>query len=350
MLHHVTHDQFSFPFPEAPADGEMMEVAPGIMWLRMPLPFRLDHVNIYLLEDEDGWVVIDTGIANDACRQCWERVLSGPMAGQRISKVIVTHYHPDHIGLAGWLCERTGATLLTGQMCYLGCANISLGPGAMDNKFYRDFYLRNGATSEMAEIVSTSGHGYLRMVSPLPPTFVRLLAGESLVIGNRTFEVLAGEGHAPEQLMFHCAEDGILLCADQVIEKITPNISVWAVEPDGDPLGLYLQSLDSLIRDVDEDVLVLSGHRLPFVGLHARCRQTAEHHAERCRLIAGAMEEGAKTVSELVPVLFHRPLDSHQLSFAFSETLAHVNYMIRRRELQWIDTGEVRKVEARPQG
>ncbi|MCB1464448.1 MAG: MBL fold metallo-hydrolase [Nitratireductor sp.] len=339
-----TGKELIFPLAEPPQCGEPLEVAPGIMWLRLPLPFRLDHVNVWLLDDGDGWAIIDTGIASDACRQIWERLLAGQLAGKRITRVIVTHYHPDHIGLAGWLCERTGAPLLIGQMDYLASSNISLGPGALDNSVYHDFYLRNGASRETADIVSTSGHGYLRMVSPLPHSFVRLTAGERLTIGSRTFEIMTGEGHSPEQLMFHCPEDSIFLSADQVIEKITPNISVWAVEPDGDPLGLYLQSLERLIHDVSDVALVLPGHRRPFHGLHLRCRQIAEHHAERCDLIRETVRQGSYTVSELVPVLFHRPLDPHQLSFAFSETLAHVNYMIRLGELHWIDAGDVRKM------
>lgn len=338
--------KLQFPFAEPPANGETVEVAHGILWLRLPLPFRLDHVNVYLIEDDDGWVVLDTGINNDACKQAWEQVLAGPLAGKRISKIIVTHYHPDHIGLAGWLCERAGAPLYTGQMTYLSTTNISLSPGALEAKPYRDFYLRNGTSTETADIVSTSGHGYLRMVSPLPPTFVRLVPGDILPIGGRRFKVLVGEGHAVEQLMLYCADDGILLAADQVLEKITPNISVWAVEPQGDPLGLFLRSLDYLVRQVSADVLVLAGHRLPFKGLHQRCREIAGHHGERCQLIAQAVSAGPKTVSELVPVLFHRQLDPHQLSFAFSETLAHVNYMVRRDELRWEESGDVHRVTA----
>ena len=333
-----------FPFPESPADGEVLEVAPGILWLRLPLPFRLDHVNVYLLEDDDGWVVFDTGISSDQCRLAWEKVLSGPLAGKRVSKVIVSHYHPDHIGLAGWLCERVDAPLLTGQLSYLSTTNISLSPGALEAKPYHDFYLKNGTTTETADLVSTSGHRYLRMVTPLPPTFVRLVPGDVMTIAGRRFKVLVGEGHAPEQLMLYCADENLFLAADQVLEKTTPNVGVWAVEPHGDPLGLFLRSLNYLTRQVSNEALVLAGHRRPFKGLHERCRQIIEHHHERCVLIAGAVASGPKTVSDLVPVLFTRQLDPHQLSFAFSETMAHVNYMVRRGQLIWERGSEMHRV------
>lgn len=175
------------------------------------------------------------------------------------------------------------------------------------------------------------------MVEPLPPTFMRLVAGDALLIGGRRFEVLSGDGHAAEQLMLWCPDEELFLAADQVIEKISPNVSVWAVDPMGDPLGLYLRSLYGLCADLPEDAFVLSGHRLPFLGLHERCRELADHHAERCRMIEHACAEGTHSVADLVPVLFPRPLDPHQLSFAFSEVHAHVNYMLCRGELVHAD-------------
>lgn len=324
-----------FPFPEPPAQGEVREVAPGIVWARIPLPFRLDHVNVYLIEDGGGWAILDTGIAHHGTRAAWEALFAGPLAGWRITKVIVTHFHPDHIGLAGWLCARFGVPLLTSQTAYLGCINISLDPGAFEAQHYHDFYRRHGMSEETATLVATQGHAYLGMVTPLPPTFRRLVAGDRLVLGGRGFDVLSGDGHAPEQIMLHSVEDGVLLAADQVIAKISPNVSVWAVEPEGDPLGLYLRSLAALERSLPADTLVLPGHQLPFVGLHQRCRELALHHRERCDLIAEACRGGAKSVAELVPALFTRALDPHQLSFAFSETHAHVNRMIASGVLVW---------------
>ena len=242
----TNHSDLVFPVAEPPAPGEVVEIAPGILWARIPLPFRLNHINVYLIEDGDGWAVLDTGIDNEATRALWTTLADGPLKGRRLTRLIVTHYHPDHIGLAGWLCERFDLPLLTSQTTYLGCLNISLSPGALDAKPYRDFYLRHGLDPATTQRVATQGHGYLKMVSGLPLTFQRLVAGDTLEIGGRRFDVLTGNGHAPEQVMLYCAADKLFLAADQVLAKITPNISVWAVEPDGDPLGLYLRSLREL--------------------------------------------------------------------------------------------------------
>lgn len=327
----------SFPHAAPPPTGAVVEIAPGILWTRIPLPFRLDHVNIFLIEDGDGWAVVDTGISNQPTREVWDALVSGPLAGRRLTRLIVTHYHPDHIGLAGWLCERFDIPLLTSQTAYLGCINISLSPGALEAKPYRDFYLRHGMSEETAAIVSTQGHGYLRMVTPLPMSFGRLVAGDTLMIGGRRFDVLSGDGHAPEQIMLFAPGDNVFLAADQVLAKITPNISVWAVDPEGDPLGLYIRSLNAIRDRIPADALVLPGHQLPFTGLHARCAELIEHHEERCERIAEACAQGPRSVAEVLPAIFPRPLDPHQLSFAFSEVHAHVNFMLRRGQLAWED-------------
>lgn len=325
------------PFPAAPAPGETVEVAPGILWIRMPLPFRLNHINIYLIEDGDGWAILDTGIANETTRNLWEALAAGPLAGRKFTRLIVSHFHPDHIGLAGWLAERFDLPLLTSQTSYLGCLNISLSPGAIDAAPYRDFYLRNGLDAETTMNVTTQGHGYLRMVAPLPPIFERVVGGDVLTIGKRKFQVLVGDGHAPEQLMLYCAEENLFLSADQVLAKISPNVSVWAVDPTGDPLGLYLRSLRELAMNLPVDTLVLPGHELPFHGLHFRAKELIAHHEKRCAAIADFCSSQPRTAAELVPVIFHHALDSHQMSFAFSEVLAHVNYMLRQERLTWAE-------------
>jgi glyoxylase-like metal-dependent hydrolase (beta-lactamase superfamily II) len=340
MLTKANSGALTFPVAEAPQTGQVVEIAPGILWTRIPLPFRLDHVNVYLIEDGDGWAVLDTGIDNGPTRAVWTALLEGPLAGRRLTRLVVTHFHPDHIGLAGWLCERYGLPLLTSQTSYLACLNISLSPGALDAKPYRDFYLRHGLDAATTQRVATQGHGYLKMVAGLPPTFLRLVAGDRLVIGGRTFEVLTGNGHAPEQVMLYCAADKVFLAADQVLAKITPNISVWAVEPEGDPLGLYVRSLTELKRTIPEDVLVLPGHQLPFYGLHTRSDQLIAHHEARCAMIADACRSAPRSAAELVPVLFHIALDPHQMSFAFSEVQAHVNFMLRRGELVWAQASD----------
>ncbi len=329
----VTSQSLTFPHASPPAPGEAVEVAPGVLWMRIALPFRLDHVNIYLIRDCEGWAAVDTGIDNPSTRAAWEALIAGTLGGRPLTRLIVTHHHPDHIGLAGWLCERFDIPLLTSETCYLACLNISLNPRSIENKVYSDFYTRHGLDQETTATVATLGHRYLKMVSPLPPTFQRLIAGDALKIGEQVFSVLSGDGHAAEQIMLWNNNGGYLLAADQVLAKITPNISVWAVEPNGDPLGLYLRSLRALRADIPASALVLPGHQLPFFGLHRRVDELLAHHRERCDLILDACRANAKSAAELVPALFHRKLDPHQMGFAFSETLAHVNYLLRQGAL-----------------
>jgi glyoxylase-like metal-dependent hydrolase (beta-lactamase superfamily II) len=326
-----------FPFAAPPGRGEAFEVAPGILWARVPLPFRLDHVNVYFIDDGDGWAVVDTGIDNDNARLAWDALLAGPLAGRRLTRIIVTHMHPDHIGLAGWLTGEFDVPLLTSQTAYIECLNLSLAPGKLQAPVYRDFYLRNGLDEAATALIATMGHDYLGMVAPLPPTFDRLVAGDRLTIGGRNFDVLAGDGHAPEQLMLYNAEERLFLAADQALAKISPNVSVSAMSPRDDPLGLYLRSLGALKAGLPADSLVLPGHQLPFYGLHERVDELAAHHESRCEALLRACREKPHRPAELLPVLFTRKLDPHQMGFAFSELLAHVNYLLDRGVLKWIE-------------
>jgi glyoxylase-like metal-dependent hydrolase (beta-lactamase superfamily II) len=345
MTVHAAEPLLKFPHAAAPAPGEAIEVAPGVLRACFPLPFQLNHVNVYLIDDGDGWAVVDTGIANTATRETWEALVSGPLAGRPLTRLIVTHHHPDHVGLAGWLAERHGLKLLMSQTEYLQGQSIALDPGALDAGPYRQFYLENGLAEPTPSLVVTQGHNYLRMVTPLPLTFRRLVAGEALKLGGRSFDIFTGGGHSPEQVMLYSRDDNFFLAADQVLAKISPNVSVWAVDPEGNPLGLYRRSLAELKAALPEDVLVLPGHNLPFYGLATRADALEAHHAGRCELIAAACRERPRTAAELVPVMFHRPLDPHQMSFAFSEVLAHINYMIADGSLRWSEVeGGVRRV------
>lgn len=345
MSIHLLEPHLKFPYLEPPEPGVPVEVAPGILWVRFVLPFRLDHVNVYLLEDGDGWAVIDTGIANDRTRATWEALLAGPLAGRRLTRLFVTHHHPDHIGLAGWLAERCSLRLWMSQTEYLEGQTIALNPGALDQGPYKQFYIEHGLDEAGTELVVRQGHGYLRMVTPLPLTFRRLVGGDRIAIGGRLYEVLSGGGHAAEQIMFYARDENIFLAADQVMAKISPNVSVWAVDPEGDPLGLYRRSLRELKASIPADAFVLPGHNLPFFGLHTRIDALEAHHEERCSMIVDACRTAPRSAAELVPVLFPRVLDPHQMSFAFSEVLAHVNCLVNEGTLVWgeLDAG-VRRV------
>jgi glyoxylase-like metal-dependent hydrolase (beta-lactamase superfamily II) len=328
MQQNRTATTLVFPHAQPPAPGSLIEIAPGVQWFRLPLPYRLDHVNIYLIKGDDGWTVLDTGLGTDACRAVWEAVLSGPLAGQRLTSMIVTHYHPDHVGLAGWLAEHFGLPLSMPRPEYLYSLALQYAPGDLGADMHRPFYRRHGLSPEVTEGVLGRGHEYLRRTTGVPTTYHRIQNGDSLRIGARPFQVITGGGHALEQAMLYRPEERLFFAADQVIARISPNVSVHAMEPDLDALGIYLSSLSGLRDSVAPDVLVLPGHGLPFFGLHTRIAELIEHHAQRCDAIADACRRQPLSVAEIVPVLFQRQLDEHQTGFAFGEVLAHVNHML----------------------
>ncbi len=327
-----------FPHLQPPAPGELIQIAAGIQWGRLPLPYRLDHVNIYLIANDDGWTVLDTGLGTDACRAAWEAILGGPLAGQSLTSMIVTHFHPDHVGLAGWLADRFGLPLSMPRPEYLYSLALQYAPGDLGADMHRPFYRRHGLSAEVTEAVLSRGHEYLRRTTGVPTTYHRIQHGDSLSIGARTFRVITGGGHALEQAMLYRREERLFFAADQVIARISPNVSVHAMEPDLDALGIYLRSLSGLRDSIAEDVLVLPGHGLPFYGLHTRIAELLEHHAQRCDSIADACQRQPLSVAELVPHVFQRILDEHQTGFAFGEVLAHVNHMLGQARLT-LETG-----------
>jgi glyoxylase-like metal-dependent hydrolase (beta-lactamase superfamily II) len=326
-------DHLDYPFPEPPAFGRTMDVAPGVKWLRLPLPYRLDHVNIYLLDDGDGWAALDTGLDTPDCRAAWEAALAGPLAGQKLTRLIVTHFHPDHVGLVGWLSRRFDLPLWMPRPEYLFSLALQYAPGDLGAEMNRRFYLSHGLPPSVVEAVLVRGHEYLRHTTGVPTTYRRLQAGQVLPVGARSPTVLTGGGHALEQAMLLSAGEKLFFAADQVIARISPNVSVFAMEPQADALGAYLSSLASLRKTVADDVLVLPGHGLPFRGLHARIDALFAHHAHRCAAIAEACRAEPRSAADLIAVVFHRVLDEHQTGFAFGETLAHVNRMLAAGEL-----------------
>jgi glyoxylase-like metal-dependent hydrolase (beta-lactamase superfamily II) len=324
-----------FPFPAPPGPGEALEVAPGVLWLRFPLPFLLDHVNVYLIEDAGGWAALDTGIGMDVVKAAWDLVFGGKLRGSRLTRVICTHYHPDHMGLVGWLTGRFDCPLSITRTEFLVTKVLETSAFAANPAFY----LERGLAHESGLDVAQSGHEYLRLVTGLPIAYDRMIAGQTFKIGGRLFEVFTGGGHSPEQAMLFCAPENLFFAADQVLAKISPNISVQAMEPEANPLHEYLSSLGEIQREIPPDALVLPGHHMPFTRLHTRIADLMAHHARRCNLIAEACVE-PRTATELMPVLFHRQMDAHQTGFAFAETLAHINFMRARGELVQMRGGD----------
>ena len=330
---HGTTETLAYPFAETPNPGDIVDVAPGVRWLRLALPFQLNHVNIYLLEHDGGWAVIDTGIGTDETKATWEKVFTGPLAGQKITRIVVTHSHPDHIGLAGWLTERFDCPLTMTQTEYLHGLFHQNKRTERQIADQAEYYRRHGIPPSTITQLLGRGSNYLTRTTSLPPSYHRVSDGGTLTLGQRTYEVMTGGGHALEQMILLSRPDSLFFSADQVLSKISPNVSVWSMEPEANALGHYLASLARLARDLPDDVLVLPGHGVPFYGVKTRIRQLADHHAERCGAIADAARCRPLTASDMVPLIFNRKLDAPTAGFATGEVIAHINYMLSRNEL-----------------
>jgi glyoxylase-like metal-dependent hydrolase (beta-lactamase superfamily II) len=327
--HKSPAEALRYPWETPPGPDQVIEVTSGVLWVRLKLPFRLNHVNIYLLADGDGWTMIDSGFGNEESIAAWTALFEGPLQHVKITRLIVTHSHPDHVGLAGWIVERFNCQLFMSQVEYLQSVYHQNRGTEERRNAQRLFFRRHGMDEGLTDKLLGRGQDYLKRVSILPPSYRRISHGDEISIGTRRFKVITGGGHSLDQVMLYCATDKLFLSADQVLSKISPNVSVWAVEPDQNSLGEYLASLASLTTTLPYDVLVLPGHGVPFYGLKTRIKQLADHHEERCGLIADACREIPQTSKELVPVVFHKhALDVHQMGFAAGELIAHVNYML----------------------
>ena len=322
-----------FPFGERRPDaGTAMEVAPGVHWLRMPLPFRLDHINLWLLEDGDGWTLVDTGMQLDETRQHWRTLFDrfgiahGGRPGRPATRLIVTHFHPDHIGLAGWLVGELDTELWITRTEWLMARMLWLDSDAASHRSMADFYTRHGLAPDLADRLFAGGNTYRRRVAETPVRHRRLRAGDVLEIGGRRWEVIVGTGHAPEHACLWTVDGNMLISGDQILPGITPNISVWPNEPDASPLEDYLGSFARFGR-LPDDALVLPSHNLPFRGLQTRIGQIVDHHRERLERLAGAFEGERLSAADAVPLLFRRDLDTHQMGFALGECLAHLAWL-----------------------
>ena len=319
-----------YPFDTLPETGTTRAVAPGVHWLRMPLPFALDHINLWLLEDGDGFTAVDTGIAMDAVKQAWKSVLNG----RHLRRQIVTHFHPDHLGLAGWLEAEHGAPLWMTQGEYLTASVIAAGLAPFDIPSMVALYRQHGLDAARAEALLARGNAYRRGVPTLPATFRPLFDGDRVNIGAQAWEIIVGHGHAPEHASLHCAELGVLIAGDMLLPRISTNVSAYAAAPHLDTLQRYLDSIDRLAA-LPADTLVLPSHGLPFRGIRARVAELHAHHDARCADLLAACAHDSRCAGDLLEVLFGRPIDDpHQTLFAMGEAIAHLNHLEHRNRLQ----------------
>jgi glyoxylase-like metal-dependent hydrolase (beta-lactamase superfamily II) len=325
---------------ETPPDaGGTIEIAPHLLWLRLPLPFVLNHVNCWLADDGGRWSIIDTGADRPDTREHWETTLSGPMGGRPVDRLICTHGHPDHIGLAGWLCDKLNARLHMTLAEWLApqlWREQGMQPMRDAEKLsFRRIGVSDKALTNMMEAREAAPFRNY----PLPMSVQRIRDGETIRFAQREWTVLVNGGHAEEHASFYCAADKILIAGDQILSKISPVVGVYTSQPWGNPLKDYLASLKRLSTLPDE-TLVLPSHGLPFYGLHLRAKQLEQHHEKRLAQLEALMDE-PKTGVDLAKGLFADAVAKGQLMMALAETLAHVNYLIDAGRAHRDETGEV---------
>ena len=306
--------------------GEAREVIPGIYWIRMPLPFALDHINLWLITDGDGWTIVDTGYNSDDTRNFWKNIFARLLGGKPIKRIIVTHFHPDHVSLAGWLSKKWEAPIWMTYSEWMQAQLNRYGGPTADIDARMIFYTEHGMEKFGIDGYRETRPDFSKIILPLPTSFRRMIDMEEFPIGDHSWRVITGAGHSPEHAALWCKELNILISGDQVLPRISTNVSLQCNEPDGDPLRLYLGSLEKF-RCLSKDALILPSHDQPFYGLHQRIDALGKHHRERLEAAYEACIE-AKTSRELIPILFKRQLDRHQLGFAIGEAMAHANYLV----------------------
>ncbi|UCV03787.1 MBL fold metallo-hydrolase [Dechloromonas denitrificans] len=314
-----------YPHAVPPSAGELIEVARGVFWLRMPLPFQLNHINLWLLRDGDGWTIVDTGFPDDAVRATWQQIierLDGP-----VKRLIVTHFHPDHLGLATWLMELTGAPLWMTSGEFLTAHVVWHEVAGHGARFMVEQFRQHGLDTDHLAKFEKRGSGYRKAVPALPEYYHRLKAGDVATVDGKEWQILIGHGHAPEHMALYCAELDVLISGDMLLPKISTNISVFAATPDANALSWFLDSLDELAGQMPANTLVLPSHGLPFFGVQPRVAALRAHHEERLRALEISCEHAPKSAAELLDVLFQRALDTHQTMFAMGEAIAHLNYL-----------------------
>ena len=316
-----------FPWETPPAPGEAIEVAEGVLWLRLPLPMKLDHVNVYALDDGDGWTVIDTGFNTRTTRELWGTLMAGPLAGKPVHRVVATHHHPDHIGLAGWFQSEHGAELVTTRTAWLFSRMLSLDVQDSMPAETEAYYRAAGMDAEiLAKRLAERPFNFADVVAPMPLGFTRVKQGDTIRMGGRVWAVHMGDGHAPEHATFWSLDDDLVLTGDQILSSISPNIGVYATEPMADPLAEWLAACERLSPLARAEHLALGGHKLPFIGLPLRMQQLIENHHSALRRLLAHLDE-PKAASGCFAPLFKRRIGPEEYGLALVEAVAHVNHL-----------------------
>ncbi|MCL6416549.1 MBL fold metallo-hydrolase [Aestuariirhabdus sp. Z084] len=338
----VARAALHYPFASKPESGQLLEVAQGLHWLRMPLPFSLNHINLWLLDEEEGFTLVDTGLADDRSIDIWQELFESALAGKALNRMLVTHMHPDHLGLAGWLHERSGAPLYITRTEYLSCRSLLQYSHEQAPEDAIGFYRAAGFDEQQLSYYRSQFGGFGRMMRGVPHSFERLQDGDLISIGSRDWRVIIGQGHSPEHACLFCETENIFISGDQLLPTISSNVSVWPSEPNGDPLDLWLQSCHRLANLLDEETLVLPSHGKPFTGAPTRLHQLIDEHEADLTALQAFCDQPKRAV-DCFEVLFRAPINRHNLIMATGESLAHLkclekrNLIKRQRDASGVD-------------
>ncbi len=324
-----------YPVEQPPGEGEAIEIAEGVLWIRLPLPMALDHVNVYALDEGDGWTIVDTGFDSRRSRAIWQALLDGPLRGRPVRRVIGTHHHPDHIGLAGWFMDREGAELWMSRTAWLTARMLVLDEQARPSPQSLAFWRWAGMPQELLDRrAAERPFNFVDFVHPLPLGFTRLTEGERVRFGGRNWRVHMGDGHAPEHATFWSEDDDLVLGGDQLLPSISPNLGVYPTEPEADPVGEWLASCLRFAELAEERHLVLPGHKLPFTGLPLRLRQLIDNHHGALERLSGALAKGPRSAVGCFDIIFKRKIGEAEFGLALVEAVAHVNHLRRQGIVQ----------------
>ncbi|NMG17016.1 Zn-dependent hydrolase [Aromatoleum bremense] len=317
-----------------PGPGEVQEVASGVLWIRMPLPLALAHINVWAIRDGDGWAIVDTGMRTPQTAEAWCKLFDGPLNGLPVTRVFVTHMHPDHVGMAGWITRRYLCPLWMTRLEFLTCRVLAADTGKEAPTDGVRFYRAAGWTDAALENYRARFGDFGKWMYPLPDSYQRIHDGQHLRIGLHEWKVIVGSGHSPEHACLYCPDLKLLVSGDQVLPRISSNVSVHPMEPNADPVSDWLASLAYIRKHVPDDVLVLPAHDEPFHGLHTRLSELENsQHRGLDRLREALLVP--KRVTDLFEVLFSRNVQSDPflLSLATGEAIACLNQLIEAGEV-----------------
>jgi len=316
-----------YEFDSKPELGATLEIAPGVHWLRMPLPFELNHINLWLFADGDEWIVVDSGLGDQASKDIWENTLQTTMGGRAIRHVVVTHMHPDHVGCAGWLADRFGVDLWMTRDEYTMCRILVADTGRPAPEAGVNFYRAAGYDDAALDRYKKMFGMFGRYVAPLPESYRRLYDGQKEPVGDYEWEVIVGNGHSPEHACFFNADLNLLISGDQILPTISSNVSVYPTEPEANPLLDWITSLRAIRERIPADVLVLPSHGKPFRGAHERIDDMVAEHLQQLDELQDFCAEPRRAV-DVFPALYRAEIRDSNLMFATGEAIAHLHYLL----------------------